>query len=61
MKIKPVVQHMQFMSEDTPICDVWYCFATNFIKVVNHTDNWLILPFGKKIHPQSHLNTLRIS
>lgn len=48
MEIKPVVQHMQFMSEDTPICDVWYCLATNYIKVVNHTDNWLTLPFGKK-------------
>ncbi len=42
------IQHMQFMYVDKLHTDIWFSYFKNYIKVVNHSDDWLNLPFGTK-------------
>lgn len=41
-------QHMQFMYDDKLMTDVWFNYHTNYIRVVNHSDDWRNLFFGRK-------------
>ncbi len=39
---------MRFMCGDKIICDVWYNYNTGEVRFKNYTDDWVMLPFGRR-------------